>query len=370
MNNYIVNDTMRPTMITSLPTALNTHSTSYTEGTVNPIQKNTITKVINIDSSFRDNYSDTTSTNFTWDLKKKEPKVVSMRVSSIDIPVTWYSISNINNRNQFIIDLYNWLPVGGSTTHLITIPPGNYFSDAFVSMLNGIFQTTGGGLQYLIADIDYNTAKMIIRAVDKTDSILNPKYAPFDASGVYYSPNFYFEIDFFPNRDNFLQASSQIRKNTRQFQEFQRTVGWFMGFRKFDYNVTQSSTVAQTKFDTNNTSLIYICALVSESTYSNSQSNYCFLAIDDHHNNCVSQSIVSATGESYISNNIMARITISSVPNTIIYDNGHDKIFKERNYMGPITLEKLKVSLINKYGEVIDLNGVDMSFTLELTELY
>lgn len=370
MNNYIVNETLRPTLITSFPNAINVHNTPYPEGTINPLQKNTITKVINIDSSFRQNYADTSSTNFTWDLNKKEPKVVSMRVSSIDIPVSWYTISEVNNRNQFIIDVYNWRTQGDNSQYLITIPPGNYFSDSFVNMLNGIFKTIGGGLSYLIAVIDSNTAKTIIRAIDKTDAIPAPKHAPFDTLGVYYSANFYFEIDFFPDREKFLQAPTQIRKNLKQFQEFQRTVGWFMGFRNFEYTINQNNVVNQTTFDTNTSSLFYKCALVSDSTYSNSLSNYCFLAIDDHQNNCVCQPIVSSTGDSYISNNIMARITIASMPNTILYDNGQDKIFKERVYMGPITLEKLKVSLLNKYGEIIDLNGVDISFTLELTELY
>jgi len=38
--------------------------------------------------------------------------------------------------------------------------------------------------------------------------------------------------------------------------------------------------------------------------------------------------------------------------------------------MGPVTIEKLKISLINRYGEPIDLNMNDFSFTLEFTEMY
>lgn len=370
MNNYIVNETSRPTLITSYPTSLNVHNTPYSEGNINPIQKNTVTKVINIDSTFRQNYSESSSSNFTWDLNKKETKVVSMRVSSLDVPVCWYAINDINNRNQFIIYVHNWLNQGDHDQYLITVPPGNYFSDSFAAVLNGIFQTTGGGLNYLYATIDSNTSKTIIRAVNKTDAIPIPKHAPFDASGSYYSPNFYFKVDFFPERDKFLQTHSHIKKHIRQFQEFQRTIGWFIGFRKFDYTIDEATIVKQTTFDTNTTTFFYKCALVGESIYSNSLSNYCFLAIDDHNNNCVCQPIVSSTGDSYISNNIIARITVSSLPTSILYDNGHDKIFKERVYMGPITLEKLKVSLLNKYGEIIDLNGVDISLTLELTELY
>lgn len=370
MNNYIINETSRTTLIPSYPRSLNVVNTPYSEGSINPIQKHTVTKVINIDSTFRENYSNSSSTNFTWDLNKKESKVVSMRVSSLHVPVGWYTIEEINNRNQFIIYVHNWLNQGEHTKYLITVPPGNYFRESFAAVLNGIFKATGGGLNYLIATIDSNTSKTIIRAVNKTDAIPLPKHAPFDEFGSYFSPEFYFKVDFFPERDKFLQTPSQNKKNLKQFQEFQRTLGWFIGFRSYDYTIDINNVVRQTTFDTNTTDPLYNCALVSESTYSNSLSNYCFLAIDDHNNNCVCQPIVSSNGDSYISNNIIARIAISTDPNSILYDNRHDKIFTERVYMGPITLEKLKVSLLNKYGEVIDLNGVDISFTLELTELY
>ena len=362
MNNYIVNDSRRPTLITGYPSALNVTNTPYSEGTINPIDKKTITKVINIDSSFRQNYAET-STNFLWDLNKKESNVVAMRVSSIDIPVSWYSISEINNRNQFNITVHNWRRNEESNVYTITIPPGNYFSAEFTTMLNGIFKTIGCGLLYLIAEIDTNTAKTILRLDRSNDVGIHN-----ECSHQQLQLDIYFEIDFFPNRDMFNSFPSQNGKNIKQVQEFQRHVGWYMGFRNFDYIVNKSNIVYQTTFIT--LSLTHECAIASESTYSNSQSNYCFLAIDDHHNNCVGQSIVSATGKSYISNNILARITVSSLPNTVLYDNGHDKIFKERVYMGPITLEKLRISLLNKYGEVIDLNDADISLTLELTELY
>jgi hypothetical protein len=38
--------------------------------------------------------------------------------------------------------------------------------------------------------------------------------------------------------------------------------------------------------------------------------------------------------------------------------------------MGPVSIEKLKINLINRYGEIIDLNSNNFSFTLELTKLY
>ena len=45
-------------------------------------------------------------------------------------------------------------------------------------------------------------------------------------------------------------------------------------------------------------------------------------------------------------------------------------MFKTRTYMGPVSINKLQITLLNRYGEIIDLNENNFSFTLELTKLY
>ena len=370
MNNYIVNESRRPTLITSYPNAINTNNTQYSEGTINPVDKKTITKVVNIDSIFRHNYRKTSSTNFNWDLIKSEANVVSMRVSSVDIPISWYAISDINGRNQFCVNLHNMNDGSGNSVSdelnvVVSIPPGNYTSELFAATLNKLFHSQGRGLQFLIAFVDSVTLKTIIRAIDKTDSTATLTHVAFDSANIYYSPDFYFELDFFPHRDKYIQII-----DVKLLYEYQRTIGWFMGFQKYNYIIKKDNIVQHILFNANHQSLFYDCGLSSESQYNNSQMNYIFIVIDDFHSNCVSQSIVSSTGDNYISNNILARITVNNTSSSVVYDNGSDKIFKERAYMGPVTLEKLKISVINRYGELIDLNGRDFSLTLELTELY
>ena len=51
-------------------------------------------------------------------------------------------------------------------------------------------------------------------------------------------------------------------------------------------------------------------------------------------------------------------------------DNGGDRIFKTREYFGPVKIERLKIQLVDKYGKKINLNKNDFSFTLECTQLY
>jgi len=111
--------------------------------------------------------------------------------------------------------------------------------------------------------------------------------------------------------------------------------------------------------------------LVSESSFGSSYTNYLYLEVDDFNNNCQTNTIYAYNEPaSYISNNILARISLNNVAFTIIQDNASDTINKKREYYGPIRLEKLRIRLLNKYGKVIDLNNNNYSFVLELKQIY
>tara|TARA_Y100000768_G_scaffold382935_1_gene364168 strand:- start:9377 stop:11623 length:2247 start_codon:yes stop_codon:yes gene_type:complete len=69
-----------------------------------PIEKSIIKKTYNIDSLFRKNYLET-STNYTLDLPEKIQKVITMSISSINIPLTYFNISYYNKNN--ILSLYS-----------------------------------------------------------------------------------------------------------------------------------------------------------------------------------------------------------------------------------------------------------------------
>jgi hypothetical protein len=344
---------------------VNTNDTQYPPGTVNPIKIKTITKSLNIDSYFRTNYDTTTSTNFMWNLIQPETNVVSIRLSSIDIPVLWYSITDKMERNVFDISLYdmNGYP---NIKHSIVIPAGNYTSDTFTNMLNIIFKKQGNGLEYLISDVDSTSSKTIIRAMDRDDILSDPtglsSHAAFDITNTHYAPKFHFALDFFPS------ANKYSSKN--KIQEFKRTIGWYMGFRKYKYNVNQNNLIQHLAFDPLHNSLFYECGIESDSSYSNTHENYIFLSVNDYNTNCVCQSIMSSNGLNYIGDNLLARITVNVNKNEILYDNGYDLTLKKREYMGPVTIDKLNIILINRYGEPIDLNMNDFSFTLELTKIY
>ena len=93
-----------------------------------------------------------------------------------------------------------------------------------------------------------------------------------------------------------------------------------------------------------------------------------YLIIDDYQQNKY-ESVI--TNSQYIMNtNILARITIRSNFNTIIFNANDDNIYKNREYFGPVTLDKMKISIIDKYGRIVDIRDNNYSISLEIEQLY
>jgi len=67
----------------------------FYQGTINPLSKRILRQNINIDTRFRDNYYITTSSNFHVDLPLKLSKVVSLQLSALELPNTFYAISKV-----------------------------------------------------------------------------------------------------------------------------------------------------------------------------------------------------------------------------------------------------------------------------------
>ena len=60
-------------------------------------------KVIVIDSKFRDNYYTTSSSNFIANLPLSTNKTLTMKLQSIEIPISYFVISKQSGNNYFYI---------------------------------------------------------------------------------------------------------------------------------------------------------------------------------------------------------------------------------------------------------------------------
>lgn len=79
-----------------------TQDLTYSKGVLNPILKQTTKRIISIDSQYRSD-KNTLSTEFNFNLSEPLKDVVSLRLYSVQIPYTWYTIGKSFGSNFFIL---------------------------------------------------------------------------------------------------------------------------------------------------------------------------------------------------------------------------------------------------------------------------
>lgn len=331
------------------PTVMDNFANIAPTGIINPIRRKTVTQMINIDTMFRKNPSSTRSTNFLYTLPVPMNNVISMKLSAIEIPNVWNVYSSHNRTNEFTISIYNATGVTDNpAVHNITIPDGNYTSGEIVTIMNNYFFNTKNGLDFLNFSVDSYTGQVIIRARGGSDPGPSPK--PFDPLDIMYSENFSFTVDFSVGDRN-------INQNC----------GWSFGFRDSVYHIGPDDI--ETNIIDQQDSVTYKAVLRSEGVYGSSVYQYIFLAVNDF-NNSMKNSVISENDNSYLGDNILGRVTISSGSNTLVLDNGSDQIFKSREFFGPVKIEKMNIKLLDKFGNELNLNNNDYSIALEFTQIY
>lgn len=301
---------------------------SYPAGFLNPINLKTIKRAINIDTKFRPDYFLTKSTNFTITLPDKLTKVVSMRLSSVEIPLTFYALSTSLNNNVFTID------VSGLSSRVVVIPSGNYDSKLtddnaniyIVNAVNDAMRFAGVDMSSVVFTVDPVSGRSVFAAPVGS---VNPK-----------SFTICFNVD----------ADGSIDNNVPLLLR----LGWQLGFRAAVY----TSQVA-----------------ISEGVCYISGPQYAFVAINDY-NNSSNNYFKAAFSESILSPHIIGRINLARLlENNGAYksaqdDNYNDSIDRTRDYFGPTDILRLTITLYDEYGRVIDLNNMDWSFVLSFICLY
>jgi hypothetical protein len=331
------------------------HEISVFPGTLNPIEKRTTNTSLCIDSVFRPNITTTNSYDFTYTLPKVMKNVISMKISSLEIPRMWYEFSTAKSNNIITIGVYNMSDYVDAS-YVIIIPDGNYTLNTLQLTINNIFGLVGGGINFLIMSVEPETLSVVIRVRNSmVDLRGNGVFFPYDNGDDHYSPDFWFSVDL----QEGLDASIPIYK----------TLGWTLGFRKRNYIITKTNLFMAFQ-DSPYSVIPFVGHLMTETFFGSGYSNYIFLEIDDYNNNFKTDTIISSTGTSYLGKNILARIALSGGTSSIIIDNASDFVFKQRDYFGPVSLDRLRIRMLDRYGDPLNLNYSDFSFVLELTQLY
>lgn len=295
----------------------------YQPGLLNPLEKRTIRKILNIDTRFRDNYLHTTATNCSLNIPFTIT-VLNMQLTSIEIPNSYYVISRQYGNNYFSIS-------AGNEKMIYVIPDGNYSNPDLIDFLNnyavnnGYTSTSNPLLFYMSFNVNIigqsgsGSGQFVIG--------INPSYF-----GTLFDFSVNFKEDINGNPDN---STPIIMK-----------LGWLLGYREGIY-INNSSYVSEGVID------LY-------------GPRYLFLAINDY-TTSVNGGFYSAFHDTYMSKEILARISVPNTTQTNFNINNWSNmnvISYPRQYFGPINLGRLNIQLLNEYGTPVDLNNMDFSFCL------
>ena len=345
-------------------------------GIINPINYRTIKRAVNIDSRFRPNYYQTSSTDQKITLPYKFENVINMRLASIELPLTYYAISQSLGNNAFVV---NWDSSGGvfQNSALVKLPDGDY------QTYNTNIPNGAGG-----SEIESIMNGSLLSSV-----ALTPSGSPYNGVTIQSDPSFNlrYTVDTTSGRSVFALDVSGISvvdlatlvssgKLTYEIvfgvdsnggtvlnQPLPFFLGWELGYRMNVYESGPGSVVGS--------NIILPASIVSEGICYIKGPKYIFIAIDDYNNN-VNNYYISAYSDSINNRNILARINISNGGNAKgLYqstetDGFSSQINRSRNYFGPVNIEKLRITLYDDYGRIINLNNMDWSCSLMFECMY
>jgi len=192
----------------------NSYVIPVAQGTMNPVLRNTLTRIINIDSQFRqsafpytsDPTSPTSATSFTVVLTEPLTNVTSLRLNSINIPYTWYAVDSAVGNNVMYVDLNT----GVNGIHTITVANGNYTPEGLVAAVRrqiGLNSYLNGSI-----DISYNTVNGLCFFMNYTSRVIS--FTFYDAAMIY---------------------SGRAAGGCRQSTKLNNSLGWLLGFRNSNY---------------------------------------------------------------------------------------------------------------------------------------
>jgi hypothetical protein len=299
-------------------------------GTINPVKYSTVAISVNIDSRFRPNYFSTKSTDLQITLPEKIHNIINYRVGSFEIPFyAIYSISELNGNNAIQIQ---WSGTAGdySNTFTIVIPDGNYYTTASTTNV-----TASASIETTINTIlDSNTGFLAGKLYFYIDQV--------SGKGVFAQPStagaIYFKVISNVRSDGDLNYEAPLIS----------FLGWQLGFRNAE-NISKNSGLGLKG------------SVVSEALVAIRATNYIFISIDDY-NNSVNDYYSAVFSESFAIKNIITRVNVGFLQD--VNEASSIQLNRQRCFFGPVNIQKLRITLYDNFGRIVDLNSMDWNIEL------
>jgi hypothetical protein len=410
----------------NIPSAYNV---PIAQGAMNPTLRNMYTRIVVINSKRRatlfphstDPTAASSSTNFNVQLSEELKNVVSLQMTSITLPYSWYAVDAATGTNCFHITATKIDPVSGgesnSVTTTITVPTGNYTPVALIAEI-----------QSQLASADESTLIKGHLSASYVDATGRCRFTNTSAGTVRLKLTF-----FDPKR------TLDCAAGCRQSNKINNSLGWILGFRSNSVHTSvlyNSFALDGMVYDMPESPAGF--TLTSEAVVDTYGPKYFMLVLDDYKNNRINGGVVSVTSTEtrldqpyYYDTDIPCEsipdpfggatdkitVNIPSEPRTLteaqlysineirrnrgftrvdrvaeptssnvfaiinfnknglavgsaISDSSPALAAYTRDYFGPVTLQRLKVTLVDDNGFVVNLNGNDWSFTFAAKALY
>jgi hypothetical protein len=273
--------------------------------------------IINIDSRFRKSTAEP-PTDFSYEFMHPYKNVIKARIASVEIPAAFYGFSIQKKNTMFRLDITDY--VGTQHNIQVTITDGNYTPQTLIhaiqQQLDGIRDMYGAFFRITMDNITQ-------RVTISHDGTAPPPCPP----GPTHCPT------------QFGMTFVMIGLEDRAY-DF--GLGYNLGFTKQFYTVTSPS-------------------ITSESVISTTGDNYFLLGIDDLY------TVEHKTNDSYIQ--CLAKILVKKTPDGIIFDDGYTVLSNEIVFPRPTDMKQVRVRLLDMYGVPIDLHYLNLSISLEITEV-
>jgi len=322
-----------PLIIERPPTNyINVQTSEYYQGVINPLAIRTLPKNITVDTRFRNNYYTTSSSNFTVQFPTKLSKVVSMQMTAIELPRSFYNICREYENNYFYLEIYQELDgILYGSKRMIIIPDGNYTPEGLIRKINFIIDDTISGDEEVCKFIEF---VWLCEENGNGRTIVRPKIINGKKIKV---------VEIILNFGNDALGRNDV-------QNISKKLGWILGF----------------------VNIIYCGGnyYISEKPLDCNPVKYLYLAVEDF-NKSVNDSFITAFEQNGLPPNILARITMCGVGyKNMIINNDYTIISEIRKYFGPVDIQRLHIKLYDDGGRLLNMNYSDFSFCLHLEILY
>jgi len=319
---------------------VHSNQSSFYAGTLNPLNTRIISKYVTVDTRFRENISSKTS-DFTIQLPTRLNKVVSMQLSALEMPITFYGISAAYGNNYLYITASQQYYDGGPVTSnqvIVVVPDGNYSAADLVRTINVLLAPVDEQGQL----VDPDSVFSFIRLRLDTDTTGTSGSGKVTIEPIYNTTL----------GDSILCLGLDFGKGidgSADNADITTKIGWNLGF----------------------TSKIYCGSpfYTGECPVTPTSLKYLYLAISDYQNN-VNRLFLTAYHSTSLNEDILARISVKSPSFSVMVGDNYSLITEPRVYFGPVDISKLRVQLFDDHGRPLNMNHTDYSFVLLFKMVY